>query len=230
MARTYISVLTEDKWVETTLSNSIKSANYSFGYVGNNEQDFIQYLKRNNIANHILIVKPTLAYQSAYNETNLRSFSKIDVIITGAPLRQEHIPLIQSSHISGYIDSSTISPLVIKDLAEQLYRNGYYANEQIPKSLWINRPKKRQEYAKPKFTRSETKILDYLCHGFTAADIGFLTNTTEASVRFHIKNLKTKTQSYNVNALVAIAVENNWVYLTREKFKRHNPYILNPTR
>jgi len=228
MARTLLSILTEDKWVETPLNQSINSAGFSLGYSGNNEQDFIQFLRNNNIANHILIVKPTRAYQSAYNETDLRNFSKIDVIITGSSLREEHIPLIQSSHISGYICSSNINPTVITDLVEQLYRNGYYANEQIPNYLWVNRPKKRQEFAKPIFTPRQTEILEYLCHGFNGKEIALLLHTTESNIRNHIQKLKTKTETHSETALVAIAIENNWVCITREKFKRHNRYVLNP--
>ena len=91
MARTYLSILTEDLSLEETFIHEVLFTKYRLGYSGNNEEEFIAFLKGETIANHILFVKPTPRYLQAYNESDLRVFAKIDIIIIGASLSPSQI-------------------------------------------------------------------------------------------------------------------------------------------
>ena len=224
MARTYLSILTYDLRLEIRLKQTINSTNYSVGFSGNNEHNFIDYLKKNGTANHILFVKPTLSYQSAYNETNLRNFAQIDIVIIGTPLTEEQIGIAQASKISGYITELDIDSSIFEDIINQLYRKNYYSNNQIPESFWINNPKARKRLPQPSFTLRQKEVLFWLCHGFTQNDISQIINTGVSNVENHINRIKSKIYVSSSIEVVALSINNGWVRLSKNKFKRHTPF------
>lgn len=225
MARTYLSVLTENKHLEFLLKKSIHQSGYSIGFVGNDEKNLTDYLKVNDNLTHLLFVKPTIRYTTAYNERKLLELCTIDVIIVGSPLLDIHVALIQDSHISGYILQENINQKEIFNLVNQIYRHGYYASTEIPKSFWMNRPKRGQRLPKPKFTKREIQVLDKICHGFTNLEIATIIKSSVSNVNNHLERIKSKIHVESSKELIGISISNNWVVLSREKYKRHNPFI-----
>ena len=219
MARSLLSVLTNDSWLKEKLLMVINKCNFQSGYIGSNENELLQFLKKNLIANHILLVKPISQYLVAFNETQLRPFYKIDVIIVGSPLLEEHIALIQESKISGYLTYSEINHTMMNNLVYCLNKQGYYPNAQIPKKFWLNRPKTRQFASKPRFTKTENKILALLCNGYTITEISLQTKTSVSNIRNHIGRLKTKVLTRTKNELISISVANHWATPSRNNFK-----------
>ncbi|UTW67190.1 response regulator transcription factor [bacterium SCSIO 12643] len=230
MARTKISVLTEDKWLEEKTAYEIQKSEYAVGFIGVSESHLLNYLKKNTIYNHILLIKPTPENQMAFSETFLRSLCKINVIIIGGPLADEHKAIIQSSHISGYLTLKDIHATTIKEMVFQINKLGYFPNDHIPIRYWINSPKKTQELVQPKFTNKEKLILFHMCHGFTNVEIAEIIKSSISNVRNHVERMKAKAQVQTNIEMVAVSVSNNWIQLCRENFKRHNPYIMKLTR
>ena len=227
MARTYLSVLTEETWLENKLFFTINSTNYSNGYIGSSEQEFIEYLKNNHISNHILFIKPVRSFQKACDESYLQSIAKIDIIIIGPPLAPSQVGIIQASSISGYITEADIDKELILDIIEQLYRKGYYSNHQIPEQYWKNHPKTLQVIPQPKFTKREKEILFWVCHNYSTSEIAFLIETKTSNVHNVITRLKTKTLTKTNTALVAISIGSGWIRINREKFKSGSPFLRN---
>lgn len=230
MARTKISILTTDKWLEEKTAYEIRKSEYAIGFLGASEAYLLNYLKKNTIFNHILLIKPTRENQIAFSEPFLRSLCKINVIIIGGPLADEHKAIIQSSHISGYLTIKDINAPTIKEMVFQINRLGYFPNDHIPSIYWINSPKKNQELAQPKFTNKERLILFHMCHGFTNVEIAEIIKSSVSNVRNHVERMKAKTQVQTNIEMVAVSVSNNWIQLCRESFKRHNPYVMKLTR
>jgi DNA-binding NarL/FixJ family response regulator len=226
MARTFISVLTADKWLEEKTTYAIKEAEFGTGFLGSCETSLLIYLRENIIANHILLVKPTIENQIAFNETFLRTECKINVIILGGLLADEHKASLQSSHISGYLTPNEINAATIKELVYHIHKIGYFPNQNIPAKYWTNCPKRIQDVIQPKFTGREKLILFHMCHGFTNVEIAQIIKSSISNVRNHVERMKSKAQVQTNIEMVAISVSNNWVSLCREKFKRHNPYIM----
>lgn len=171
MARTYLSILTDDSWLQDKLKSTIKQSNYYEGFSGSDETQLLAYLENQTLVNHVLFVRPNIQCKHAYDESYLRSFCKIDVIVIGSKLLNEHIGLIHNSQISGYITTDEIDSNSINIIVNELYSKGYYANAQIPKEFWENRPKEVQKYATPKFTNREKSIINLLCHGYNQVEI-----------------------------------------------------------
>jgi len=230
MARTKISVLTVDKWLEEKTVYEINKSEYATGFLGSSETLLLNYLKTNTISNHILLVKPVPENLIAFSETLLRSICKINVIIIGGPLADEHKAVIQSSHISGYLTLKDIHASTIKEMVFQVNQLGYFANDHIPSKYWINSPKKTQDLVQPKFTNKERLILFHMCHGFTNVEIAQIIKSSISNVRNHVERMKAKAQVQTNIEMVAISVSNNWIQLCRENFKRHNPYIMKLSR
>tara|TARA_R110002050_G_scaffold218784_1_gene354729 strand:- start:4721 stop:5416 length:696 start_codon:yes stop_codon:yes gene_type:complete len=230
MARTIISVLTEDPWLSDMVKHTFESAHFEVGYAGQDEKILLNYIEKNTLADHILFVRPSARYLFAHNELNLRSKCKINVLLIGLPLQEDFKQLIHRSNISGYltINSITVSnaPQIVADLAQK----GYYANDQIPESIWLQNPKGTQKLAMPIFTAREQQVLNLICHGFTNNETAEVLNCSVSNIQNHINRIKSKALASTSVELVAISIANRWVHLTREKFKRHNPFIMNFTR
>ena len=227
MARSYLSILIDDTWLTNKLSHSVLLTNYVLGYVGDNENSLVEYLLNDDLKDHILFIRPSDKFLFAFNETYLRSLCKIDVIIIGPPLAHEQIALIQSSSISGYITTNDINRELILDIIQQLYKNGFYVNEQIPLKYWLNRPKKRQIIPSPKFTKREKEILTWICHDHSSSEIASFLQTGTSNIRNHVARLKKKTYTKSSNALIALSVKSEWVKITPENFQSHSPFLRN---
>lgn len=226
MARTFISVLTSDKWLEEKTTFAIQKSEFGTGFLGSSETALLSYLKQNTIANHILLVKPTSENHISFNELFLRTICKINVIILGGPVADEHKAALQSSHISGYLTPNEVNASTIKELVFHIYQKGYFPNQNIPAKYWKNCPKRIQDVVQPKFTNREKLILFHMCHGFTNVEIAQIIKSSISNVRNHVERMKSKAHVQTNIEMVAISVSNNWVSLCREKFKRHNPYIM----
>jgi DNA-binding NarL/FixJ family response regulator len=224
MARTLLSILTNEPWLEDKVRTVINSTNYSLGYSGNKEREFITYLKTQTYANHILFVKPVQQYQHAYSEADLSAYASINIIIIGPPLTNELIGLIQMSSISGYITNLDINSSVFNDIIGQVYLKRYFANEQIPEEFWQNNPKPPERLPKPNFTKRQKEVLYWLCHGFTQCDIAQIMETSVSNVENHLNRLKSKIYVKSTNEVVVVAIHNAWVIISKDRFKRHTPF------
>ncbi len=229
MARTMISVLTEDPWLSDRVKHIFKSVQFLVGYAGEDEQTLLKFIEANTLANHILFVKPTTRYLLAHNERYLQIKSKINILIIGPPLQEELKPIIHRTNISGYVTIDSITPLTAPKMVNQIAQKGYYSNDQIMESIWLKKPKGTQEYAMPTFTSREQQVLDLICHGFSSNDAAEILNCSVSNIHNHLIRIKQKSLVSSSLELVAISVANKWVQLSREKFKRHNPFVLNFT-
>ena len=228
MARTYLSILTNDTWLQEKLISTFKQSDFSIGFSGSDEVQLLSYFEKHILANHVLFVKPCRQTKYAYDENYLRSLFKIDVIVIGPALLTEHKGLIHNSQISGYITTDEIDYKTINTIVTQLYHIGYYANTQIPRAYWESTPKPVQKFSAPKFTKREKSIINLLCHGFNQVEISQIIHTSVSNVRNHLDRIKSKTMVETSTQLAIVCISNRWVVLTREKFKRHNPYIISP--
>ena len=68
-----------------------------------------------------------------------------------------------------------------------------------------------------------------MCHGFTNVEIAEILGSSVSNIRNHVERIKAKSQVSSNIEMVAIAISNSWVRLTRENFKRHNPFVLKNT-
>ncbi|MGB1004247.1 MAG: hypothetical protein ACPGVC_08465 [Salibacteraceae bacterium] len=227
MARTIISVLTEETWLVNKLVFSINTANYTLGYNGSNETEYIEYLQQQFESNHILFVKPVESYKKAFYAPFLQKFSKIDIIIIGPPLSPAQVGIVQLSNISGYINELDIDPPLILNIIKQLYRHGYFANHQIPEQYWTSHPKPLQILPQPKLTKREKQILDLVCHNYSTSEIAMFIETKTSNVRNVISRLRSKTFTRTNEALVALSIASGWVKINCEKFKSGSPFIRN---
>lgn len=126
MAKTNISVLTQEKWLEKQLSHCIIQSNYEIGEYGNDEKKFLHFLSNNTMADHVLFIKPARHYNLALDETFLRKIAKIDLISIVGPIPEEHIPLIQKSNVRGYLSYPELSTQTITQLIPGLQKDGFY--------------------------------------------------------------------------------------------------------
>ncbi len=226
MSKTQLSILTEDTWLSEKVKFTIENSNFEIGYSGDDENLLLAYLEKNTMSNHILFVRPSIRFMIADNELNLRRKFKINVLFIGLPLVDDHKPLIHRSNISGYLSINSINKENIQKVVTDVTQKGYYSNEQIPENIWIQNPKGKQELSIPQFTSREQQILNLLCHGFTNGESAEVLHCTMSNIQNHINRIKSKALASSSVELVAISIANKWVNLSREKFKRHNPYIL----
>lgn len=226
MARRTISILTTDAFLQEKTNYVIQASGYLSGYSGPCETQLIQFLQTNTLSDHFVLIKPHENICKCFQESFLRSFCKVNVVILGPILPQEHIGLVQNGEISGYLTPSDINPVVIKDLVFAIERKGYLANQHIPQKYWNERPKGIQQVQIPKFTDREKEILFHLCHGFTNAEIAEILKSSTSNIRNHVERIKAKSNVQSSLEMVAISISNSWIKLTREKFKRHNPFVM----
>ncbi|MFT4753554.1 MAG: hypothetical protein ACI9GM_001136 [Salibacteraceae bacterium] len=59
MAKTMISVLTQEKWLEDQLCFCIDKSNFCLGIHSNQQQVILDFITNNTMADHILLVKPS---------------------------------------------------------------------------------------------------------------------------------------------------------------------------
>ena len=229
MAKTQLSILTQDSWLSEKIKFTIELSHFNVGYSGQDENLLLAYIENNPLVNHILFVRPSIRYMIADNELNLRSKCKINVLIIGKPLVDDHKPLIHRSNISGYLTISSINKATIQRVVADIIQKGYFSNEQIPENIWLQNPKGKQELSIPMFTPREQQILNLVCHGFTNNETAEVLNCTVSNIQNHLNRIKSKALVSSSIELVAISIANKWVSLSREKFKRHNPYILHFT-
>lgn len=226
MSKTQLSVLTEDTWLADKMNFTLNLSGFLVGYAGKDENLLLDFIENNPMVNHILFVRPCMHYTTADNEFILRSKYKINVIIIGPPLVNAHQPLIHRSNISGYLTIKSINKETVIDLVNNLIQKGYHSNDQIPEKIWLQNPKGRQQLSSPQFTKREKEILNIVCHGFTNNEVAEVLHCTVSNIQNHIERIKSKTLVTSTVELVAISIANKWVSLSREKFKRHNPFIL----
>jgi DNA-binding NarL/FixJ family response regulator len=227
MARTYLSILTDDQWLENHFNQQLENSNLRIGYSGNNEEEFICYIRNQTHANHILFIQPTLQYLKAYNDADLRIFAKIDVIIIGPPLAHSQIGIIQASNLSGYVIAPEINRETIEKITKEVYRKGHFANAQIPEEFWLNHPKVKQILPMPKFSKREIEVLTWICHNYTYDEIAELLHTGGSNIRNYSARLRKKSFTDTSIGLVALAIANNWVTISSDKFKKQNPFLRN---
>ncbi|MGB0806526.1 MAG: helix-turn-helix transcriptional regulator [Salibacteraceae bacterium] len=229
MAKTTLSILTQENWLEDQLLFCVKKSNYTVGFHGQKEDAFLTFLDQNKVVDHVLLIKPSSQYSMALDEAELRKTAKIDVIVVGSHIPEEHIPLIQRSNVSGYLSYSDLFPKTINDLIPHLQKHGYFPNRQIPLEYWKKRPKQLQDYRSPQFTPTEKTVLFHLCHGFTRTEISELMDTSTSNVQNHLTRIKQKALVNSTMELAIIGVANSWVRIKRSHFKRHNPFIKKQT-
>mgnify|MGYP000720856900 CR=1 FL=1 len=226
MARIFISVLSNEDFLREKSNYAIQKSGYSLGYSGGSENDLVDFLNHHDLGDHFVLIKPHENLCNCFRETYLRTFCKVNVVIIGPALPEEHKPLVQNGELSGYLTAGDINSSIVRHFVFEIEKNGYLANDHIPQKYWNDKPKGIQQVKIPKFTEREKEILFHLCHGFTTNEISDILSTSTSNVRNHIERLKSKSQVQTSTEMVAIAVSNHWVKLSREKFKRHNPFIM----
>ena len=184
---------------------------FSVKFKSTDAESFIDYLNNNDdFSIDILLLDLKLKTMSGLECLDYlhKNFPDIRVIIVSmfheSPFINEAIKRGAMSFVSKDIDSN----ILVKAI-RSVHENGFYIYEELSKHLVENLEniQSNSKFLNPvnRITKTEFEVLQYICQGYTASEIGELMNNSKRTIEGHKQRLLDKTDKKNTVALVAWA-------------------------
>lgn len=225
MARTFLSVISENSEELNTLEAVFRNSQLDTGYVGSKNLGLKELIHKYALKKHLVFMRPSKKFMNVSSPKNLNKIADVSVIILGEELPEDLIGFLIEYDAMGFINPSDVSVAGIHEMLECIEKKGYVENAHIPAEHWLNKKPHIFPRPRPELTNGEEEVLRLLCHNFTVKEISDRLEKKEPAIRAHITNLREKLHAKSLLEIVIITMANTWVKIDPRLTSGKNPFL-----
>ena len=139
MARTLLSVISENEEDLNALQTVFENSQLGEGYVGSKNLCLKEHIQKYAQKKHLLFMRPSKKFLNACSPKNLNKIADVSLIVLGEKLPQDLIGFLIEYGALGYIRPEDVSVAGIHEMLDSIELKGYFENLHIPAEHWLKK-------------------------------------------------------------------------------------------